>query len=67
MALIPTTRGLWPEEGLEKREGVIDNDNERTAWVEYYLAGALVHRSAHVHLKQALLAEGISADFLNGD
>jgi hypothetical protein len=38
---------------LEKREGSLDNDNETATWVEYWLDGELVHRSAHVTLKQA--------------
>ena len=42
---------------LEKREGVVDNDNEHTTWVEYWLDGELVHRSAHVTLKKGVLAE----------
>jgi hypothetical protein len=37
---------------LEKREGFVDNDNEFTTWVEYYLGEELVHRSAHVTLKK---------------
>jgi hypothetical protein len=37
---------------LEKREGSVDNDNEYTTWVEYWLDGELVHRSAHVTLKK---------------
>jgi hypothetical protein len=37
---------------LEKREGTVDNDNELTNWVEYWLEGELVHRSAHVTLKK---------------
>ena len=37
---------------LEKREGVLDNDNEYTTWTEYWLDGELVHRSAHVTLKK---------------
>jgi len=37
---------------LEKREGTVDNDNEQTSWVEYWLEGELVHRSAHVTLKK---------------
>jgi hypothetical protein len=37
---------------LEKREGSVDNDNEYTTWIEYWLDGELVHRSAHVTLKQ---------------
>jgi len=38
---------------LEKREGTVDNDNELTTWVEYWLDGELVHRSAHVTLKKS--------------
>ena len=37
---------------LDKREGTIDNDNETTTWIEYWLTGELVHRSAHVALKK---------------
>jgi hypothetical protein len=37
---------------LEKKEGSVDNDNEYTTWVEYWLEGELVHRSAHVTLKK---------------
>ena len=36
---------------LEKREGTFEDDNELTTWVEYWLEGELVHRSAHVTLK----------------
>ncbi len=39
---------------LEKREGTVDNDNELTTWIEYWLDGELVHRSAHVTLKKPL-------------
>ena len=55
--MITTTKGLMPEEQLEKREGVIDNDNESTTWVEYWHEGELVHRSAHVTLKRGMLLE----------
>lgn len=41
-----------PEEQLEKREGVVDNDHEHTKWVEYWHDGELVHRSVHVTLKK---------------
>ena len=37
---------------LEKKEGSVNNDNELTTWVEYWLADELVHRSAHVTLKK---------------
>ena len=40
------------EAGLDKRMGVLDNENEHTTWVEYWLGGELVHRSAHVTFKQ---------------
>jgi hypothetical protein len=50
--LITTTKGLMEESLLEKRTGGVDNDDERTTWVEYRLGGELVHRSAHVTLKK---------------
>lgn len=52
MAQITTTKGLMDESLLQKREGSIDNENEATTWVEYWLDGELVHRSAHVTLKK---------------
>lgn len=52
MALVNTTKGEMDETLLEKREGTVDNDNELTTWVEYWLDGELVHRSAHVTLKK---------------
>lgn len=51
MALITTTKGDMDDSLLEKKEGSVDNDNEYTTWVEYWLDGELVHRSAHVALK----------------
>jgi hypothetical protein len=39
---------------LEMREGTFEDDNELTTWVEYWLEGELVHRSAHVTLKRSL-------------
>ena len=52
--IITTTKGPMDDSLLEKREGVVDNDNERTTWVEYWMGEELVHRSAHVALKQTL-------------
>ena len=52
MATVFTTKGNMDEALLDKKEGVIDNDNEYTTWVEYWHEGELVHRSAHVTLKQ---------------
>lgn len=39
---------------LVRTDGELDNDNEHTTWVEYRFPGsdAIVHRSAHVQLKQ---------------
>jgi hypothetical protein len=53
MALITTTKGDMDESLLVKQEGTVDNDNELTTWVEYWLDGELVHRSAHVTLKKS--------------
>ena len=60
--IVTTTKGDMDDSLLEKREGSLDNDNETTTWVEYWLEGELVHRSAHVALKQAppIVAEAAS-------
>lgn len=61
--MITTTKGLMDESLLEKREGVVDNDNEYTTWVEYWHEGELVHRSAHVQLKKTLVLSAEAASF----
>lgn len=61
--MITTTKGLMDEALLDKREGTIDNDNETTTWVEYWLAGELVHRSAHVTLKKSIGSAVEAASF----
>ena len=61
MGTIFTTKGDMEESLLEKKEGFVDNENEYTTWVEYWLEGELVHRSVHVQLKQNVLADGIAA------
>lgn len=61
--MIDTIHGKTDESLLEKREGSIDNDNEHTTWVEYWLAGELVHRSAHVTLKHGLAALADQGEF----
>lgn len=64
MAIITTTRGDMDESLLEKREGTVDNHNEATTWVEYWDGEELVHRSAHVTLKQpATFAGGETSSF----
>jgi hypothetical protein len=47
-----TTKGEMDDALLDKREGTIDNEDEYTTWVEYWLMDELVHRSAHVTLKK---------------
>jgi hypothetical protein len=50
---------------LEKREGVVDNENENTTWVEYRFKGKdeIVHRSAHVTLKSGIEAKSAVGGF----
>lgn len=59
--LVTTTKGDMDDSMLEKKTGNVDNANEFTEWVEYWLDGELVHRSVHVHLKTNVLADGIAA------
>jgi hypothetical protein len=61
MAKVFTTKGELDESLLEKREGVVDTDNEYTTWVEYWHEGDLVHRSAHVQLKKAMVLSAEAA------
>ena len=63
MALVTTTKGEMDESLLEKREGSVDNDIEYTTWVEYWLGGELVHRSAHVALKKNVSSAVEAASF----
>lgn len=63
MTQITTTKGLMDEALLEKKEGVVDNDNEYTTWVEYWHEGELVHRSVHVTLKKMPPIGGEAASF----
>jgi hypothetical protein len=59
--LVNTTKGEMDEALLEKKEGTIDNENELTTWVEYWLEGELVHRSVHVTLKKMPVFAGAEA------
>ena len=62
--LVTTTKGDMDDSLLEKREGTVDNDNELTTWVEYWLEGELVHRSAHVSLKTSPPLSAEAASFI---
>jgi len=61
--MVLTTKGEMDESLLEKREGSVDNEIEMTTWVEYWLDGELVHRSAHVTLKKPVTFGGEAAAF----
>jgi hypothetical protein len=61
--LVTTTKGEMDDSLLEKREGTVDNDNETTSWVEYWLGEELVHRSAHVQLKKTATLTSSVASF----
>jgi hypothetical protein len=50
--LVQTTKGEMDDSLLEKKEGVVDTENETTRWVEYWLDGELVHRSVDMVLKK---------------
>jgi len=63
VATVTTTKGDMDVELLEKREGQSENDDEIVNWVEYWLAGELVHRSVHLHLKKALVIGASTAVF----
>ena len=59
--IITTTKGEMDDSLLVKKEGSVDNDNEYTTWVEYWLDDELVHRSVHVTLKKSPLMDLIAA------
>jgi hypothetical protein len=50
---------------LVKATGVVDNENERTEWVEYRLPDSdeIVHRSVHVVLKAGIPTESTTGSF----
>jgi len=58
--LVNTIKGEMDDSLLEKREGTIDNDNETTNWVEYWLEGELVHRSVDMTLKRNVTGEAVA-------
>ena len=63
MSIIHTIKGDMDESLLEKKTGVIENDNELTTWVEYWLNDELIHRSAHVTLKKNVFTNTIVGGF----
>jgi hypothetical protein len=65
MAIITTTKGDMDENLLVKTEGSIDDENEYTTWVEYRLPDSdeIIHRSAHIALKKAVILTGEMGGF----
>lgn len=61
--MVTTIHGPMPATALERRDVEFEDDNELTKAVEYWLGGECVHRSVHVHLKQAMFASGDAAVF----
>lgn len=64
--IVTTTKGDMDDSLLEKREGSVDNDNESTTWVEYWLDSELIHRSAHVRLKKPIVSTSEIGSFPYG-
>lgn len=63
--MITTIHGMMDEALLIKTEGGIDNDVEKTTWVEYRLGDELVHRSVNMQLKKAATFTDSSVGSLN--
>jgi hypothetical protein len=63
MATVTTIHGDMDDAALVRSEGDFEDDNERTHWIEYRLPGSdeIVHRSAHVVLKQPISADALAA------
>jgi hypothetical protein len=56
--LVTTTKGEMDDSLLVRKDGNMENDNEKTSWVEYYSGDELVHRSVHVTLKEIPFSAG---------
>ena len=57
--IVTTTKGDMDDSLLVRKDGNMEDSNEKTSWVEYYLDDELVHRSVHVELKNSLVTETI--------
>lgn len=57
--IVTTTKGDMDDSLLVRKDGNMENLNEKTSWVEYYLDDELVHRSVSVELKNSLVVETI--------
>jgi hypothetical protein len=52
--IVTTTYGDMDDSLLERKDGMFEDDNELTTWVEYWKDAELVHRSVHVTLKKPI-------------
>jgi len=52
--IVTTTYGDMDDSLLERKDGLFEDDNELTTWVEYWKDAELVHRSVHVTLKKPI-------------
>ena len=50
--IVTTTYGDMDDSLLARKDGMFEDDNEMTTWVEYWKDDELVHRSVHVTLKK---------------
>ena len=57
--IVTTTKGDMDDSLLVRKDGNMEDSNEKTSWVEYYLDDELVHRSVSVELKNSLVVETI--------
>jgi hypothetical protein len=65
---ITTIYGDRDDADFKRVDGKFEDDNELTTWVEYWDqkpdGDVLVHRSVHVHLKQAVFpVQMVAGDF----
>lgn len=55
---INTTKGLIDEELMKKITYLVDDENEKTEIIEYWLNDELVHRSVNMVLKKGFALDG---------
>jgi len=61
--VISTTRGVEDRAKFRRVDGVHEDENEKTVWVEYWDGDELVHRSAHVHIKKGPSLAALTGNF----
>jgi hypothetical protein len=64
--MINTTRGLMPESELDRTVTFEDKPREFVVVVEYRIGDEVVHRSAHLILKDAGVTANVIAGSISG-